>query len=355
MTVDGNSPKPTQTGKPEVLAARVLRTWLDQVGGNQRIPLVLEILCEETAKQIEKGYPSPMFDADTLRRFYFDKYEGRVPDSPASKWLSSGEVRRWWEQRQGAFEQACWAAGVTLMPALALQSGGGRSNPTQYRFDFNPLPTTSEEALEVLSSAAPHQINVEEIRYQSEPANAAWWLMPIVGVAPFRMRSWRGYALAGLVMTEALVLFAVWVLIALMLQGSRPITASDVGLPLVATALSFTWWRLMRPIIRLPTDRVTVANDLFLAWSQLNGQLKLTRDARSKVAGGWFQLVRHYGTCPICSADVEITEGGRAFPGRIVGRCADSPLEHVFSFDPVSLSGSSLRHQTDPCRPRHKA
>ena len=82
---------------------------------------------------------------------------------------------------------------------------------------------------------------------------------------------------------------------------------------------------------------------MILAWSQLHGQLRLVRDAQSKVAGGWLQLVRHFAVCPICAGEIELADGNPSFPGRVVGRCGDSPTEHVFSFDPTSLVGMALR------------
>lgn len=156
------------------------------------------------------------------------------------------------------------------------------------------------------------------------------------------MRSWRGYLLIGMTVAEALAILALWALLLLVFRGARPVQASDLGLFLTLLAMTWTWWHFTQPLIRLPIDRVTIAGDLFLAWSQLNGQFRMTRDAKSKVAGGWFQLARHWGICPLCSGEVEIAEGGQAFPGRLVGRCGDSPREHVFSFDPVSLSGHTL-------------
>jgi hypothetical protein len=156
------------------------------------------------------------------------------------------------------------------------------------------------------------------------------------------MRSWRGFTFIGLVIGEALLLGCFWFLILLTLRKPHPIVSTDVLLVLLTATITFVWWRLIRPILRLPNDRVTLASDFYLGWNQYDGQFRLTRDATSKVAGGWFRLVRHWGYCPICSGEVEIKSGGDAFPGRLVGRCSDSPLEHVFSFDPQSLCGSAL-------------
>ena len=55
---------------------------------------------------------------------------------------------------------------------------------------------------------------------------------------------------------------------------------------------------------------------------------------------------RYVADCPICDAEtVMLARGGAEFPGRIVGRCRNSPREHVFSFDRVTLEGAPLRQR----------
>lgn len=339
--MDANSPKPSESGFQEIAALNVLRIWLDQVGGNNRSAQVLALLAEDTANHLSSGHASPALDADTLRKYYYDKYGGRIPETPASRWLPSAPVLKWWEARRAPLAQACRHAGLTTIPVLTSQAGGGRGNTTLYRLDFEPLPV-GDEAPEASSSGEAESWEAGIIRYQVEPVKAAWWLRPIIGEKPFRMRGWRGYLLVGLVVAEALTILAAWGFLFLVLRGTRPLQVGDLGLLLSLLGVSWTWWHFMQPIIRLPIDRVTIGNDLLLAWSELHGQFRLTRDAQSKWLGGWFQLVRYRGTCPLCAGEVEIASGGKAFPDRLVGRCSDSPLEHVFSFDPVSLNGRSL-------------
>ncbi|QNN68774.1 hypothetical protein [Thermomonas carbonis] len=270
-----------------------------------------------------------------------------MPETPASRWLPSAEVRRWWDARQASLEQACRHAELSVIPQLTLQTGGGRGNTTLYRLDFLPLPAiddTSDDRLYPESRTATSGL----VEYQVEPAKAAWWLRPILGKQPFRMRSWRGYLLVGATILEALALLLLWFVAFVTMRGSRPLSAGDLSYLLTAAALSYLWVQAMRPLIRLPADRVTIANDILLAYDQFHGQFKLVRDAKSKLAGGWFQLVRHHASCSICSGDVEIADGGEAFPGRLIGRCSDSPLEHAFSFDPVTLRGRSLYPDFSP-------
>ena len=341
--MEPNSPKLTETGKEQLAAIALLRAWLDQVGGNRRIPQALDLLAERTAGDLERGHSSPPLDADTLRLLHSDKHGGRPSEAPASRWLSSTEVRRWWHQRQSSLEQASRQADLNMMADLTLVSGGGRGNTTQYRLDFRAVSEragASEES-ELLTGEATSQRAT--LRYQTEPAQPAWWLRLIVGTAPFRMQSWRGFTLVGMVLAEGLVLVAFWLLALVVLREPRPIAVGDLTLLLTGAGITWGWWYAVRPIIRLPFDRVTIADDWLLAWSQPHGQFQLSADANNKRAGGWFRVVRHHGTCPICSGTVDLARGGKAFPDRLVGRCSDSPLEHVFSFDPVGLEGRCLR------------
>jgi hypothetical protein len=335
-----NSPEPAHSGFDQARVINELRQWLEREGGNQRIPQVLDLLAGHTARSWASGLPSPAVDADTLRLLHRDAHGGVEQDAPASKWLKRREVQQWWAFRREAIEQVFRSRQMDAAPALTILSGGGRGNPTQYRLDLVPLPSRNDEAESPSDTTAPNAVG-----YQSEPATPVWWLRPILGRAPFRMRSVRGYLLIGLVLAEALALLLAGLLALLSLSYARPISTVDVATLLVLGFAGWTWWHFMQPIIRLPTERITAANDLLLGWSQMNGQFRLVRDAHSKRLGGWFQLERHHGTCPLCSGEVDVFDGGKAFPGRLIGRCGDSPIEHVFSFDPVSRTGHPLYRQ----------
>lgn len=105
--MDANSPKPTHTCLAALEAAAFLREWLDQVGGNQRIPQALDLLIEQTLREMHAGHATPALDADTLRRFHAEKHGGRPEGAPASRWLSKKLVTLWWTQRQAQLEDAC--------------------------------------------------------------------------------------------------------------------------------------------------------------------------------------------------------------------------------------------------------
>lgn len=306
--MDGNSHKPDMNPVSARLALGELRVWLRQEGGNQKIPAVLDVLAAKTEAALDRGEMPPAVDPDTLRELYFDRHDGRAGSIPAGRWLPRREVINWWTQRCRQVEQACRGAGADCVPSLEVSEGGGRGNPTTYRLRFVAAQDVDEETIEETA------VDATAIRYSIEPAKAALWLRPVIGRERFRMRSWRGYCLFLLALLPALTLGLLWIYGVSALNAPRPVTASDLVFVLVAALLSWAFHKGFRPIFRLAHERVTIASDPFLALSQMNAQFRLSRDTMSKLHGGWFTLARHWGDCPICSAVVELADGGRAFP-----------------------------------------
>jgi len=58
---------------------------------------------------------------------------------------------------------------------------------------------------------------------------------------------------------------------------------------------------------------------------------------------GELAFVRYTASCPLCAGLVLLHDGGDEFKDRIVGRCDNSPREHVYSFDQKLHVGHSMR------------
>lgn len=63
------------------------------------------------------------------------------------------------------------------------------------------------------------------------------------------------------------------------------------------------------------------------------------------------QLVSYTAICPICEKSlgrddvrIDVSKGGKEFHNRLIGRCSESPTEHVFSFDHITRIGKPLRN-----------
>jgi hypothetical protein len=63
------------------------------------------------------------------------------------------------------------------------------------------------------------------------------------------------------------------------------------------------------------------------------------------------QLVSYWAICPICEqalgrddVRIDVSKGGKEFHNRLIGRCSESPIEHIYSFDHITRIGKPLRN-----------
>jgi len=333
--MDTNRSKPAQSCNSQVASLQLALEWLDREGGQQRSARVLRDLIEATVIALSRGDAPPEKDTTTLRdllRLDGDKNE------TGSKPFRAKELANWWDARAEQLRQVCSVHGCGWTPRLVVKTGGGRGLPSRLSFEFHPTDDTESEA----GTTAP-ETSPTLVRYQMDPAKPALWLRLLVGSRPFPVQSWRGYVLLGTAALDMVLIGLIWLGTYASWTRDQPITTAvlaQLGVALVVTA--GLWW-LSKPVRQLPTQRVTMAGPSFLAVSDLYGQLRTMPAPGRQLKSREFAVVRHWGICPICSAEVDLDSGGTAFPDRLIGRCHDAPLEHVFSFDPVRLLGEPLR------------
>lgn len=334
--MDANSSKPAQTCISQVESLQLTLEWLDREGGQQRNVRVLRELIEATVTALSRGDAPPEKDTTTLRDL-LQRIEGHQ-DGARSKPFRAKELAIWWEARAEQLRQVCSMHGCDWMPRLVVKTGGGRSLPSRLLFEFHRTGDAEPEAATTAPEASPTLV-----RYQMDTAKPALWLRLLVGSRPFPVQSWRGYVLLGSAALNMVLIGLIWLGTYALWTRGQPITTAvlaQLGVALLVTA--GLWW-LSKPVRQLPTQRVTMAGPSFLAMSELYGQLRTMPTPGRQLKSREFAVVRHWGICPVCSAEVDLDSGGAAFPDRLIGRCHDAPLEHVFSFDPVRLVGEPLR------------
>lgn len=152
-----------------------------------------------------------------------------------------------------------------------------------------------------------------------------------------------------LFVTPLIVLYVAFVLFMAALSWTLYFAAKGVVVgpmtyfALLAVPLSIAWF-LSRRWDRLFTDRILVLGMSDVADTDGGVVLDCEQVREGRLA---IVLRRYVADCPICDAEtVMLARGGVEFPGRIVGRCRNSPREHVFSFDRVTLEGSPLRQRS---------
>ena len=331
-----NSSKPDETRNTQVFALEVARRWLAREGGRTRAAIMVDALLESTATALTRGEAPPDKDSATLLAIW--QATKQVGASESGSLPKGSELRNWWSARAEQLRQACIAEGAEWLPRLVVKTGGGRGLPTLFQLALEPLSPDAESGAEEAAEPDPGTLT-----YKISPAKPALWIRLLMGSRPFAMLSWRGYLLVGLALVDVLLIGSIWLGIYLLWAEPRPVSTADLALVGLAALMSYFLWRGIRPVWQLPYQRITLAGASFLALSELHGQLRTMHRTGRREGGRVFAVVRHWGICPVCSAEVDIQDGGREFPGRLVGRCADAPLEHVYSFDPVLLTGRPLR------------
>lgn len=337
--MDENSPKPDEYTFAQLSALTVAVQWLEGEGSLSRPGHLLMTLVKSTQDALSRGEAPPEKDSGTLADIWRHEMAPHASDAAP---LRSGVVQDWWRARQQSLLQRLQDGGVECLPVLEVLKGGGRGNQTRYRMSFQPLAQDSAD------EPAGNQIEGDRHRtliYRIDPARPALWLRLLLGGKPFPVVSWRGYILLGTVVLDFLLIALLWWAVYMRWSTPAPIT-TDLMMGLVVTiALSGILWWGTGPVRRLPSQRVTLATAPYLALGEIFGQLRTMPENRTGDRRRMFSVVRHWGTCTECAAEVDLEDGGREFPGRLVGRCHDAPSEHVFSFDPVKLTGRALRSQ----------
>ncbi|WP_290884423.1 hypothetical protein [Arenimonas sp.] len=337
MLDDQNRPEAAQTLPAGSLqAAQWLRGWLARNADNSKAARLLELLAQRALAAAERGDQPALIDVGTLAREYSLEVEQANEHDPG-KWVRSARMAEWWDSRESGRAADARHAGITAQVTLSRRTGGGKGNQTVWGFRFEPLA----RALPAADDAELRHDGA--IHYTAEPARLALplrWLSPPGG---FPLLSRRGLALFLMVLSNVILdLGIVWLALVVMLS---PGADSSAGIAIGGFMLAVAWscWRFgTRPWLRLPSDRLVILPMGQLAFTQDFAQLHLVRRRQGATPSGWLSVVRHWAPCPVCGSDVDLQDGGTAFPDRIVGRCAAAPHEHVFSFDPVLLRGSAL-------------
>lgn len=174
-----------------------------------------------------------------------------------------------------------------------------------------------------------------QMTYCSGPDLSTWGRF-IFRDGRLRRGHWRWKLLAGRVLVSVVGAGAAVVIALLTALTAK---AGDIALKLALEAAIFAVFLYFkaRAWHRTIEDRLRSAPDELVSPSDPT-QLEIVGVGPQ---AEW-RIVRYTGTCTVCSGEVQVRPGEPDFPRRMVGRCAQSPREHVFSFDRITLIGGPL-------------
>lgn len=319
--------------RPEELA-NCLLDYLDAHGGRGKAFEFLGALAREIQRNAQQG-KSPEIGTKAL----YLALNGNQPDPErASQWVSEA-WKRWSqiaEERRAGLEDFARNKGLEAYPwPDRIGDGkGGAGRSTMYMLRAEPL---SEDA------STDHAPSSADIRYIRETTpKPAWWARWFF-TGEVRLTGWR-LALY-LFPAVALLLFSLFLALLTWLEFTHVpnLTPGRIVVSVVTVgALGYLTWRFVEGMLRLGSKRIIMAPDWLIGFHEFGVQIELTRGDGTPESRR-MHLVRYASTCPQCDARLLVDSGDKEFHGRLVGRCSESPDEHVYSFDRVSRSGRALR------------
>lgn len=345
---------------------RNLLAWLNTQQPESAQRRAAAAIAEQTLKKIESGAPSLELRSDDIA----DQADVAAYKDPtqARRWLRSLGLEKYFDTWRS--HQISWLkeyrpdAGYSV--GLRVQaSKGGRHNATTYSLVRVPLgvdsaigsgptkdsvPTERPEPIEPAmddaqiseaadSSTSKTGLTGPIVHYEMtfcEPSELTLWGRLIFGKGGVSKRSWRFRLIAGrfigFVVAGLLIFLAG---IVLPLSGYVPLNGGLLAASLVA--LAYMYWNDVRPFVRLVEDRIHMAGDGVMKEVK-PAQLEIWREQGETV----WRLVRYTSSCTVCASPIDVQKGEPDFPRRLVGRCSESPREHVFSFDRITRRGCPL-------------
>lgn len=314
--------------------------WLDSIPNDERAHQVLRALAQESLTKAHLN--------ENLRRFTNKDIVAAVgvtTNETANKWVDWNQsVLPYWNSKKDRIIDFARKQGLNTYPNIGyyIPEKGGRGIESRYWLIAEPLPEINDEEQlskdEVSSSAK--QTNIRYQIAENGEVEPSWIARWVLHDGQIRLSKRLLVAYFGLL----LILFVCVVALSLIswtaLSVPKPVTARDLTTLISIFAVPYTLWLVfIKPCVRLFDDRIVPAPELLISLKEKSAQLELFKDGDLRL----IRLVCYSAKCPICGATLHLEDGSPDYPRRLVGRCYDSPREHIYSFDRVTQKGTVLR------------
>jgi len=316
--------------------------WLDSETSDEKSHRILRALAQESLKKA-------VFD-ESKRRFTAEEIVAAVGESIGSaepkKWIDwPGSLKKYCETREPQIVEFARKRGLQNYPKPERKSTkGGPGRLTTFYIKAESVPEILEDDNAIATDEVRVHRNATDFKanYQMtelgevKPSWIASWLFRH---GQIELRQWHVWGILGWLAIIAglavLIAYAGW----LSLSVPRSVTTRDLTLLISIFVIPYgAWVTIIKPWILLLDDRIVVAHELFTNFYEQSAQFELLRDGDLRVV----RLVRYSAACPICGATIYLEKGEPDYRRRLVGRCYESPREHVFSFDRITRCGRLL-------------
>jgi hypothetical protein len=332
-----------QQKKEEVIKlAQCLVEFIQVDNPNTNDYNVLQFIAEESINRVRNftADEPPMLTSK-------DIHKGVVPsadENKSSNWLNpifskiDSKLRK---EVEGPLSRFAQQKGLTQFPWIQkLSTSGGQGHASKYWLVGLPIienihkPTNKYKAKD------------DEIEYTPVKEIKANFLAKLILGRELAMNGFRKWILilfpiisAITIMTLAYLIYLGWFL------KPAPITTKT----LATLGSIYIGYLIIKDYKsrsdRFLEDRVVMASDWFLKFEESNvlQELVTIKDENNTFSHKEVRLTKYVSTCAICGEKIYLDYGEPEFPRRIIGRCNESPREHIYSFDRVTLLGSKLR------------
>lgn len=217
------------------------------------------------------------------------------------------------------------------------EMGGGAGNVTKYL--IKPHPVTESTAVD--KTTLPRGF----ISYTSETSETT---NPFIRfVDGMIAKGFKLYMILGTVML-AIILAILTLMVGLYLIRVQTTTfgilSSAIDIAIIVGAL----YSLFSPMYFAVMNRIIIAPVYLSPSRNYSTQLEYIR-TREKHKNGkpvrQFRIVSYVGECLICKSKVDVEKGRGSLSGRLIGRCADSPTEHIYTFDHQTKLGKLIHSE----------
>lgn len=315
--------------------------WLESMPSDDKPHRILKALASESIKRVNFN------DEEKLKFTAADIVAAarETPSTTDSKWINwSKTVEPFWKERGQQLINEARKRGLKSYPKPVRISTKGY-HQTVYLIKAEPLSEISyevelEPSQEQLGKAVQQQTTIlYEIAEDGEvkPSWGAKWLLHD---GQIRLSKQLLVAYFSLLLILFFCVVALSFISWTTLSVPQPVTARNLTTLISIFAIPYTVWLFfIKPSVRLFDDRIVPAPELLVSFKEKSAQLELFKDGDLRL----IKLVRYSAPCPICGATLHLEDGSPDYPRRLVGRCYDSPREHVYSFDRVTRKGTVLR------------
>jgi hypothetical protein len=312
-------------------AVNCLLKYIEVHGENNKAFEILKHLANETLQRIDQTQEGRQFTNEAIYRATVktnqknDKFDYSSWFGPHWKKLEKISLKGLEDfARERDYKNFAW---------IDKKVGGGSGNSTMYFLVAQPVKNAS-------------QLNFKEelnVRYiEISKITPSWWAKWLFN-KNYLAKGWR---------FKLFILYypITWLLLAILIvtifwislnHKKDPFSAKDMIEVLFMLGLAYYAKCKFLKLVHFLEDRISMAPMKLLGSNEHDISLEIvTTEDKS---GKYLRLIKYASQCPICQAEILLDKGEPDFPRRVVGRCKESPREHVYSFDRITRTGNKLR------------